>query len=96
MGLQRQLLFMIPYKKESHYQYCYDLVHHHLLIYDRTGRLRPYVLSEDQGSHGTFCFYLIDMVNIYILKDRIPSRTLIFMSYDNQGISIIDPVTDSL
>ena len=29
------------------------------------------------------------------VKDRIPQRTLIFMSYDNQGISIIDPITGS-
>ncbi len=32
---------------------------------------------------------------IFILKCRIPSRTLIFMSYDSQGISIIDPVNFS-
>ena len=51
--------------------------------------------SEDQGSHGTLCFYLIDIIYIFILKCRIPLRTLIFMSYDSQGISIIDPVTFS-
>ncbi len=57
--------------------------------------IKVYDLNEDQGSHGTLCFYLIDMIYIFILKDRIPLRTLIFMSYDNQGISIIDLVTDS-
>ncbi len=39
------------------------------------------------------CIY---MYMIYIfLKGRIPLRPLIFMSYDNQGISITDPVTGS-
>ena len=57
----------------------YDDVHHHLLIYDHTGPIWKLFPHRD----------------IYILKDRIPSGTLIFMPYDNQGISIIDPVTDS-
>ena len=35
--------------------------------------------NEYQGSHGTLCFYLIDIIYIIILKCRIPSRTLIFM-----------------
>ncbi len=28
--------------------------------------------SEDQGSHGTLCFYLIQIIYIFILKCRIP------------------------
>ncbi len=36
---------------------------------------------------------IIDEIYIYILKDKTPLRTRIFMSYDNQGISIIYPVT---
>ncbi len=51
--------------------------------------------NEDQGSHKTLRFYLIDMIYIFISKDRITLRTLIFMSFDNQGKSNIDPVTGS-
>ena len=54
-----------------------------------------YLNSEDQGSHGTLCFYLIDIIYIFILKCRIPSSTLIFMPYDSQGIYILDPATFS-
>ena len=28
--------------------------------------------NEDQGSHGTLCFYLIGLIYIFILKYRIP------------------------
>ena len=41
-------------------------------------------------SHG----WLVGL-KFFILKDRIPLRTLIFMPYDSQGISIIDPDTGS-
>ena len=51
--------------------------------------------NEDQGYHGTLCFYLVDIIYIFILKYRILLRTLIFMPYDSQSISIIDPVTGS-
>ena len=38
---------------------------------------------------------LFDRYNLYLLKFRIPLRTRTFISYASQGISIIDPVTDS-
>ncbi len=53
------------------------------------------IFSEDQGSHGSLCFYLVDIIYIFISKCRIPLRTLIFIPYDCQGISIICPVTGS-
>ncbi len=39
--------------------------------------------------------HLIDIIDIFNLKCRIPLRTLIFIPYDSQGISIIDPITGS-
>ncbi len=39
--------------------------------------------------------HLIDMMYIFNLIGGIPLGTLIFMSYNNQGISIFDPVTGS-
>ena len=89
-----------------------ELVHHHLVIYDRTGPawklIQPWLHigmhdkdawptfnSEDQGSHGPLCFYLIDIIYIFILKCRIPSSTLIFMPHNSQDTSIIGPVTFS-
>ena len=53
-------------------------------------------LRSQDSVCGILCFSLIDIIYIFILKCGIPLITLIFIPYDSQGISIIDPVTGDL